>query len=195
MADRIVLMRDGELVQVGTPAELYHRPHDLFVAQFVGAPAMNLLGGVLRRRGGEITVSLGDHDLPLDAPPCGLGAVDGRPVVVGVRPENLVPDPSGPFTASVVHHAVDGGHLVVSAVIDAPPADIAVDGDTAIDEPDAALAHLARPGRAVVRYFDDPSVVPSHWQPVSIGIDAARVHLFDAATGQAISRRSPAIVA
>ncbi|MEM9040956.1 MAG: ABC transporter ATP-binding protein [Actinomycetota bacterium] len=195
MADRIVLMRHGQIVQQGTPDELYHRPRDLFVARFIGAPAMNLLAGTLRSDHEGPVLSLGAHELSLGQASHGADVDDDRPVIVGVRPEDLVPDPAGPFTASVVHHVGDGGHLIVTAVIDAPPVD--VDDSTAemTDEPETALARFANPGRALVRYLDDPNTSPSRWEPVSLRIAADRLHLFDPVTGDSISDRSSAVVA
>ena len=195
MADRIVLMRHGQIVQQGTPDELYHRPCDLFVARFIGAPAMNLLAGTLRSDHGGPVLSLGAHELSLGHASHGARVDDDRSVIVGVRPEDLVPDPAGPFTASVVHHVGDGGHLIVTAVIDAPPVD--VDDSTAemTDEPETALARFANPGRALVRYLDDPNTSPSRWEPVSLRIATDRLHLFDPVTGDSISDRSSAVVA
>ena len=56
MADRIVVMHDGRIEQIGTPLELYDRPGNLFVAQFIGSPAMNVVDGTLRRGGGSAWV-------------------------------------------------------------------------------------------------------------------------------------------
>ena len=56
MADRIVVMQDGRIEQIGTPLELYDHPANLFVAQFIGSPAMNVVHGTLRRSGGEAWV-------------------------------------------------------------------------------------------------------------------------------------------
>ncbi|MEM9747847.1 MAG: ABC transporter ATP-binding protein [Actinomycetota bacterium] len=202
MADRIVLMRHGRIVQQGTPDQLYHRPRDLFVARFIGAPAMNLLAGTLRFDHDGVVLSLGSHELSLGSHEfsrglASLGArVDvDRPVSVGVRPEDLVPDPAGPFTASVVHHVGDGGHLIVSAVIDAPPVDVDATTVEATDEPETGLAHFANPGRALVRYLDDPNASPSRWEPVSLRLEVDRLHLFDPVTGESIADRASAAVA
>ena len=56
MADRIVVMHDGRIEQIGTPLELYDRPGNLFVAQFIGSPAMNVVNGTVRRAGGAAHV-------------------------------------------------------------------------------------------------------------------------------------------
>jgi multiple sugar transport system ATP-binding protein len=85
MADEIVVMHDGHVEQIGTPLELYDRPANLFVAGFIGSPAMNLIRGTYRRDGTSAHVVL-----PTGAVPAPLtGASDGTDVVYGVRPEHL----------------------------------------------------------------------------------------------------------
>ena len=87
MADRIVVLQDGRVEQVGTPLELYDRPSNLFVAGFIGSPAMNLLHGRLRRSDGEPWFEAGDGTrLPV---PHRLQGSDGQEVVYGFRPEKL----------------------------------------------------------------------------------------------------------
>jgi multiple sugar transport system ATP-binding protein len=95
MADRIVVMRDGRVEQVGTPITLYDRPANTFVASFIGSPAMNLLPGRLSLADGVARVvgAEGGTGWPVPAAAARLG--DGRPVVFGVRPESLSLDPSG----------------------------------------------------------------------------------------------------
>ena len=87
MADRIVLMRDGIVEQVGSPLDLYDRPDNIFAAGFIGSPAMNFLPGTLKREGNTIHVRMdGGVQLPL---PSSAGGHDGQRVVYGVRPEHL----------------------------------------------------------------------------------------------------------
>ncbi|MFL5981312.1 MAG: ABC transporter ATP-binding protein, partial [Gaiellaceae bacterium] len=87
MADKIVVMQDGRIEQIGSPLELYDRPNNLFVAQFIGSPAMNVVTGTLRRQGGQAWVE-GDGNArwPVEA---GGPGVDGQAVTYGVRPEHL----------------------------------------------------------------------------------------------------------
>jgi multiple sugar transport system ATP-binding protein len=86
MADRIVVMHDGRVEQIGSPLDLYDAPRNLFVAGFIGSPAMNFLKGVVRRGEGAAAVALeGGGRVP--APD--TAAADGAPVVYGVRPEHL----------------------------------------------------------------------------------------------------------
>jgi multiple sugar transport system ATP-binding protein len=101
MADRIVLMRDGIVEQVGSPLELYDRPDNIFAAGFIGSPAMNFLPGTLRREGNNIHVKMDTGvELPL---PARSGGNNGQKVIYGVRPEHLTLGNGGiPATVSVV---------------------------------------------------------------------------------------------
>lgn len=91
MADRIAILEDGQLRQVGTPREVYDRPADLFVAGFIGTPPMNTVPGTVS----DGTAQVGASTLPVAVP-------DGRErVVVGIRPEHLRLDAAGPLRATV----------------------------------------------------------------------------------------------
>jgi multiple sugar transport system ATP-binding protein len=115
MADRIVVMHDGIVEQIGTPLELFDRPGNLFVAQFIGSPAMNVFDGTLR---GEVVEALGQRWPVLP----GLGR-DGQDVHYGIRPTDLmlaeagvpaevvVIEPTGAETELLVQ--VGGQQLVV----------------------------------------------------------------------------------
>jgi multiple sugar transport system ATP-binding protein len=100
LADRIVVMRDGVVEQVGAPLEVYDRPRNVFVAGFIGSPAMNFLEGVLVdgeagtvfRSGSGFTVRLGPQ-LAMDR---------SRPVILGIRPEHFVATENGTPTEVVV---------------------------------------------------------------------------------------------
>jgi multiple sugar transport system ATP-binding protein len=87
MADKIVVMNAGRVEQQGTPLELYDNPANLFVAGFIGSPAMNFMPGRLRRNGTGLEVVLGDG-VAMRAPD-GPGLADGREIMLGVRPEHL----------------------------------------------------------------------------------------------------------
>jgi multiple sugar transport system ATP-binding protein len=88
MADKIVVMNAGNVEQIGAPLDLYDSPANLFVAGFIGSPAMNFLKGRVARNGGGFDVVLGDG-LRLPAPALAGGQLDGREVTLGVRPEHL----------------------------------------------------------------------------------------------------------
>ncbi len=87
MADRIVVMHDGLVEQIGAPLELYDRPQNLFVAGFIGSPAMNFLTGAIRANGRLEFQGANGVRLPLAGAPAGS---DGQPVVYGIRPEHFV---------------------------------------------------------------------------------------------------------
>ncbi|SDP85310.1 carbohydrate ABC transporter ATP-binding protein, CUT1 family [Phyllobacterium sp. YR620] len=87
MADRIVVMHDGVIQQVGTPLELYDHPANLFVAGFIGSPGMNFLPAVVTNQNGTSAAELADGQfVPLRQE---LNLADGDRIVVGVRPENI----------------------------------------------------------------------------------------------------------
>jgi multiple sugar transport system ATP-binding protein len=88
MADRIVVMRDGIVEQVGSPLDLYDAPANLFVAGFIGSPAMNFIPGRLRRSGAASAVETADGTrIELGN---GVAAQDGDEIVFGIRPEHFV---------------------------------------------------------------------------------------------------------
>jgi multiple sugar transport system ATP-binding protein len=91
MADKIVVMHDGRVEQIGAPLDLYDRPDNLFVAGFIGSPAMNFFPGIIRRNGSASFDGPGGVHLPLRSP--GRDAAewfDGRLAVYGVRPEHFI---------------------------------------------------------------------------------------------------------
>jgi multiple sugar transport system ATP-binding protein len=155
MADRIVVMHDGRVEQIGAPLELYDAPRNLFVAGFIGSPAMNFLEGVLRRGGGraegEVELASGAR---VPAPPA--QAPDGAKVIWGVRPEHL---------------AVAGG-------------DAGLQGEVVVVEPTGADTHvLVRVGATelVAVFRERHALRPG--DPIHLAADVAKTHLFDAATG------------
>jgi multiple sugar transport system ATP-binding protein len=94
MADKIVVMRDGIVEQTGTPLELYDHPANVFVAAFIGSPAMNLVRGTWS--GGAVRV--GEVRIPVARP---MRAAEGQEVLLGMRPEHLVPSDAGALAARV----------------------------------------------------------------------------------------------
>jgi multiple sugar transport system ATP-binding protein len=91
MGDRIAVMNDGHLEQMGTPAELYHNPRNRFVAGFIGSPAMNMLEGRLEKKDGVPVIDLRFcvYELPRQARELMKGTTASE-VILGVRPENVV---------------------------------------------------------------------------------------------------------
>jgi multiple sugar transport system ATP-binding protein len=95
MADKIVVMHDGIIEQIGTPLDLYDRPANRFVAQFIGSPSMNVIEGRIeegRLQGKDINLTLPEH---------ARQRWDGRRVAWGIRPEQLRVRPDGEIEATV----------------------------------------------------------------------------------------------
>jgi multiple sugar transport system ATP-binding protein len=91
LGDRVVIMRDGRVQQIGTPLQVYGKPANRFVAGFIGAPAMNFIDVTVRSEAGAVLVEAEGLHLTVgaaDAP--ALAARNGRRVILGVRPEHLV---------------------------------------------------------------------------------------------------------
>ncbi|MCP5282961.1 MAG: sn-glycerol-3-phosphate ABC transporter ATP-binding protein UgpC [Rhodoferax sp.] len=99
MADRIVVMHDGIVEQIGTPLELFDQPGNLFVAQFIGSPAMNVFEGTLRRDGTRSWVESEGQQWPV--PHIGAGK-DGQAVHYGIRPGDIVMGEAGSGIPAVV---------------------------------------------------------------------------------------------
>ena len=154
MADRIVVMQEGNVEQMGPPLELYDRPANLFVAGFIGSPAMNFIEGTLARTEKGWRVVAGDALLPLGP---GAPGPEGRKVVFGIRPEHLG---VGPVSAGV-------------------PAEVEV-----IEPTGASTYVFTRiAGAPVTAIFTDRrQIAPG--ERIGLVAQPDRIHLFDAETGQ-----------
>ncbi|MDC9811003.1 ABC transporter ATP-binding protein [Rhizobium binxianense] len=114
LASRIAVMRDGRIEQLGTPEEIYNHPATLYVATFVGAPPMNLLEATARD--GRLALSGSDISLPLPAR-FRETAGNGRDLILGIRPEALRTDGTGPSIEATLEVAeLTGPELVVTAL-------------------------------------------------------------------------------
>ena len=174
LGQRIVVLDGGVIQQIDTPMNLYERPANLFVAGFVGSPAMNLLRG--RVRDGSAVAG----DLVVPAP----GVPDGE-VFVGVRPESLQPArngmPSLGFEVAVVEPL--GDEVIVHGFVGAEVAEVSK------DEGDAALVAATGNGhRAEAVACLPPRDRPAEGSVIQLGVEPEEVHLFDAQTGLAIRR-------
>jgi multiple sugar transport system ATP-binding protein len=188
LGDRVAVMRSGLLQQVGSPKVLYDAPDNLFVAGFIGSPAMNFLSGTLEE--GKLRTSLGDLPLTDRLRQEMEGSKSGRTVIVGVRPENFE-------DASLV--AVDNrGHGITFRttidVIESMGSDVFVyftqGRETGVAA--AELEELARDsGRADTGGSDDTIVARldaatqvREGAEAELWVDARAVHVFDPATGR-----------
>src|SRR3954470_395481 len=133
MGDRVAVMRKGELQQVAPPQELYERPVNLFVAGFIGSPAMNLVEATIERANGKVKAKIGSQELTLDDAVVKsrpkLEEYSGRQVVMGIRPESLedatlAPDiPADRHVKGVlVLREPLGSEIIAHFEVDAPPA-------------------------------------------------------------------------
>ena len=155
MADEIVVMRGGEIMQIGTPDEVYDRPANVFVADFIGSPPINLLRAKIDGHEGAPAVRFGASRLPL---PVDTRARLGQDVVYGVRPTDVALDPEGPIAGSVLLAETTGTETLLH-----------------VDLEHHEL-RVVSPGRRRL----------SPGEPVRLSIDAARVHVFDAANERRI---------
>ena len=158
MADRIVVMRDGRILQVGTPSEIYERPADVFTARFIGSPAMNMLPAVLSDRGIEIAGV---------AAPISAADLAGRrgPIQVGVRAHDLL-----------TGAALEPGRLILSGTVNAVEP---LGAET--------LVHVAIGDREVTATAPGKASI-GFGQTVSVGAAPGSLYLFDAQTEQFLGR-------
>jgi multiple sugar transport system ATP-binding protein len=200
MGDRVAVLRKGELQQVDAPQALYEHPTNLFVAGFIGSPAMNLLEARLEREGDGLVVAVGGFRLPVPreviAARPALRAYEERPVVLGIRPEDmedasLVTDaPADRRIRSVVELSEAlGSDVVVHFTIDAPQALTDDVKELAVDVGEEALEHVERQasgGRANVVARLNPRTRAQKGEPIELVVDTQRLHVFDPADGSAI---------
>jgi multiple sugar transport system ATP-binding protein len=185
LGDRVVVLRDGVVQQCDRPQVLYERPANLFVAAFIGSPAMNLVEGA----GLGDRLRFGGHDLEL-APGAPLHGVSGR-VILGLRPTAFVVDaphvpadwPALRVRLDLVEHLGDEVHAAF--VLDAPrvTADAVVDAADGADEDTRLLADDAR--ARFVAVLDGRAAVRSG-EPLTLRVDPQRMHAFDAESGTAL---------
>jgi multiple sugar transport system ATP-binding protein len=114
MADKIVVLRDGRVEQIGSPLDVYDRPTNLFVGGFIGSPAMNMIRG--RLEGGQRPRLVTDDGLALTLPSAPSAAV-GREITLGVRPEHLTLGGPNPIEAQVMLVEPTGGETFVTVRI------------------------------------------------------------------------------
>ena len=132
MADKIVVLRDGRIEQVGSPIDLYNRPANRFVAGFIGSPRMNFLPATVVRAGADGVTLRGPGGVSLTASVDGRGLAEGAAVDLGIRPEHLHPGTSG-LPALVESVEQLGGESYVYAQTEAgQPLTLHMPGQTAI---------------------------------------------------------------
>jgi multiple sugar transport system ATP-binding protein len=195
MGDRVAVMRKGELQQVAPPQELYDRPTNIFVAGFIGSPAMNMLEAQVEHGPDGVDVVLGSTRLGVDAEH--LAPYAGRTVVVGIRPEDLEDalvangTPGGRLRGQVVLREALGAEVLIHFTIAARQAvtdhvrDLAEDvgDDRVVDQ----LADAPQKEASLVGRFS-PRTTADTGQVVDVWVDLGALHFFDPDTGLAIRR-------
>jgi multiple sugar transport system ATP-binding protein len=199
MGDRVAVMRNGFLQQIAAPNELYDRPRNLFVAEFIGSPAMNLVVADLERANGGVWAAFGPHRLrlepaTLDKHP-GLSAYEGRQVVLGIRPEDMEdatvlreshPDRVISVVCEIredlgsevyVHFNVPADPVATREVVEA----LVV--ERAEDEEARMAAERARGGGVVFIARLERTTGARERQPLALDVDVTRLHFFDPETG------------
>lgn len=108
LADRIAIMKDGFVQQLGSPQEVYDNPANMFVAGFIGSPSMNFIPCQVKKKSGKIIIELKsetkNHHIPIDPALCDLERFVGKDVTMGVRPEKITHKETGMETGP---HVVD----------------------------------------------------------------------------------------
>jgi multiple sugar transport system ATP-binding protein len=194
LGHRVAVMRLGALQQVAPPQELYRKPVNLFVASFIGSPAMNVVEAELHRESDGLRARFGPHDIRVDAALAAsrprLDGYDGRRVVLGVRPQNIEDAAlvDSKHTESTIDATVElredlGAEVDVHVGIDAPvPALEAV--IEATESADAAGPAGRPEGIFVARL--GPGTEAREGHRVKLWLDPGALHFFDPDSGEAL---------
>jgi multiple sugar transport system ATP-binding protein len=197
MGDRVAVMSKGVLQQVDRPQVLYDRPLNLFVAEFIGSPAMNLVEAELERANGAVSVTLGSHRLRVDDEVVGkrpaLEGFEGKKVVVGIRPEDLedvavageTPDDHR-LSANVDIREDMGSEVFLHFTIDATPVRSEVVREAVGAEAVEATEALAQKEGAAFIARVDRETRAREGSKVDLVVATKRLHFFDPETGEGI---------
>jgi multiple sugar transport system ATP-binding protein len=182
VGDRVAVMRAGQIEQVAEPWKLYLRPDNIFVASFMGEPAMNLVAGRLEADAGRTWVVLGNQRLPVPSSPAGmLRSRIGGPVTVGIRPEHVADADTAVERPAVLFSTADrvedlGSHLLIGCPLDTMAITVA-------DRPGAERQRLSR-AVLIARFPRTSRVRPG--DRVELAVDMAELSFFDPVTGEAL---------
>ncbi len=198
MGDRVAVMRKGELQQAAEPQELYDHPVNLFVAGFIGSPAMNMLEATLQRDNGTMTVVTGSLEISLGQETLSqrpaLHGYEGRKIVLGIRPEDLEDyglagetAHGGRLKGTVTLREALGAEIMVHFEVDAPAAltedvkELAEDFGGA----DRLEAHAKESSTVIVGRFGARSRVKPGEQ-IDVAVDTRQLHFFDVESGAGV---------
>ena len=189
MGDRVAVMRKGVLQQVSSPQELYERPDNLFVAGFIGSPAMNFVTATLERAGDRFGVLIGAQRLMLD--PAVMerhpraAALAGGEVVLGLRPEHFgLPEDSVSPADQRLDILVDlaeamGAETHVHFSLPVPP--VQFEGSTVAADDDAVSSDSNLTTKLIARL--EGTVRAAAGELMTLGVRTGRAHLFDPVSG------------
>ena len=188
MADRVAVLRGGVLQQFDTPDRVYTHPANLFVASFLGSPAMNLVEGRLELRDGALHCQIGEETLTLPESlfaGTDLAGVLGRPVAVGIRPESLsvsTSDLQPRLVGTIVIAESLGFETLAHIRIDAKPVESpdVLDAVPEAEHPEGATGQTTLVARLPAGTALDEG------QPLALTVDLTQVKFFDLNTGRAI---------
>ena len=156
MADRIVVLRDGVIEQIGTPIELYDSPANVFVAEFIGSPAMNVLPARLRIDGSRRAAVVDGGGSVVELPPA-LSGKEGQAILLGIRPEHLAIG------------AANGGLTGTVSLVEPLGSQVQIISEVA--------------GRSVTVLINE-RVLPLVGSAITLSPKTASVHAFDAESGR-----------
>jgi multiple sugar transport system ATP-binding protein len=198
MGDRVAVMNHGLLQQVDRPQSLYDRPVNLFVAGFIGSPAMNLVEAEIVRRDGDLGVRFGKHELTIadevarERP--ALARYEGEQVALGIRPEDIedagLVDGAGArerFPAVVDLREDMGSEVFLHFSVDAPPVRAQQLKEAA--EAEAVEAAAAHAGGTPFIARVDRATRAAEEAPIELFVNTRRLHFFDLETGRGIYER------
>jgi ABC-type sugar transport system ATPase subunit len=194
MGDRVAVMRDGRLQQVDRPQVLYERPANLFVAGFIGSPAMNLLRAQLNRSGDGAAIELGGTTLKLPASVLTrrprLAEYVGAEVIVGIRPEDiadsaLMPSENGTSLDVRVTLAEALGAEVIAHFPLAARSASSSASLVAARGSESPLLEVAEGGTVLTARLG-PRTSARSGEPLRVSVDVERAHFFDPKTEEAI---------
>jgi multiple sugar transport system ATP-binding protein len=201
MGDRVAVMRKGELQQMAEPQKLYDSPKNLFVASFIGSPAMNIFEAKVERRGDGLALELGDQELPVPDDVArrrpALAGYAGRALAVGIRPEHLedaavARNGGARLRGHVLLTEALGSEILAHVELNAKPVvtDDVVEGAVVNAEEQEVAADLMGDhgdgGKTTfVGRFDPTSRVKPD-ADVELDVDTEKLQFFDLETGYAI---------
>jgi multiple sugar transport system ATP-binding protein len=201
MGDRVAVLRRGILQQFDSPQAVYDRPKNLFVASFIGSPAMNLLEATIEQRGDGLVCNLGQDVLTVpervaNAKPR-LREYVGRRVAIGIRPEDAYDESSAPhteaarLTGEIVTSEALGPEVLAYADVTAIPVirEEVLEGLVDAEEAEVVAGIKAEPGSrkatVVGRLRAGTRFRPG--DPIELAIDTGKLHFFDLDSGEAIA--------